>query len=84
MLKGEEMINKKKVVTEETESVECDVCHQTYDCKEEIYETQEFLHINFTGGYESVFGDMNKVECDICQHCLKRLLGEYLRIDDGY
>lgn len=74
------MINKKKIITEVDESIECDVCHQTYGCEDESYEIQEFLHINFTGGYDSVFGDMNKVECDICQHCVNRLLGKYLRV----
>ena len=77
------MINKKKVITEETESIECDVCHQTYGCKDEMFEIQEFLHIDFVGGYQSTFGDMSRVQCDICQYCLERLLGKYLRIEEN-
>jgi antitoxin CcdA len=63
-------------------NVECDVCHKSFDTETDIFETQEFLYINFRGGYGSVFGDGNKVQCEICQHCLKELLGKYLRIEE--
>lgn len=33
-------------------------------------------------GYGSIFGDGIKIECDICQHCLKKLIGEYCREAD--
>jgi len=41
----------------------CDKCGKTYEIDgtfEEQMEAQEFLHIHFTGGYGSIFGDMNK------------------------
>ena len=57
----------------------CDVCKTTYD---DELEMQEFQHINFIGGYNSVFGDEERVVCDICQHCLKKMIGEYYRTDD--
>jgi len=65
-------------------SIMCDICKKEYSLSEErgnvdILETQEFHHVRFTGGYGSVFGDCNKIECDICQHCLKKLIGEYCR-----
>jgi len=69
-------------VVEVTDNIECDVCHKIFDPKLDIFETQEFLYIDFRGGYGSVFGDENKVECDICQRCLKELLGKYLRIGE--
>ena len=67
------------------EAYECDVCHNIYtplkgDPTQEM-EMEEFLHIHFVGGYQSIFGDGNQVDCDICQHCLKSLLGEYLRVE---
>ena len=68
------MINKKKIITETNESMECDICHKKYNCVGNEFEIQEFLNINFIGGYKSIFGDMNKVEYDICQYCLKELL----------
>ena len=43
----------------------CDVCKKEYkfDMKilQDDLELQEFVHINFTCGYGSVFGDGNKV-----------------------
>jgi len=63
---------------------QCDRCKKEYamptiDNVNTVLETQEFLHIRFTGGYASVFGDETTVECDLCQHCLKSLIGEYVR-----
>lgn len=60
----------------------CDRCHremkkETLDC-----EWQERLIISFRGGYNSVFGDGNLVECNFCQQCVKDLLGEYLRVTE--
>jgi len=49
-------------------------------------EHQERIAIRFRAGYESVFGDGNLVEADFCQHCLKDLLGQWLRVtsDDPF
>lgn len=38
-------------------------------------EIQEFHHVDFIGGYGSVFGDETRVRCDICQHCLHGMIG---------
>lgn len=65
-------------------SVTCDVCKNVYGYEGDgIMEVQEFTHLNFQGGYCSVFGDMNLVKLDICQHCLKEKLGDYLEINEG-
>lgn len=49
----------------------CDKCGKEYEMKDDGWvEVQEFLNINFVGGYGSVFGDGNKIRCDICQYCL--------------
>ena len=58
--------------------ITCDVCKQIY-YMEEWSEIQEFTHISLSCGYNSVFGDGTTVECDICQHCLQKLLGKYIR-----
>jgi hypothetical protein len=60
----------------------CDVCKKEYDCKEDILEVQEFLSVDNYCGFNSVFGDGNTVKADICQHCVKELLGNYLRIEE--
>jgi hypothetical protein len=57
----------------------CDKCGKKH-YHEDILETQEFLHIKFTGGYGSIFGDMMLVECDICQHCLYEMIKDFCRM----
>jgi hypothetical protein len=76
------MIKYKKVKVTDVEPVImiCDICKKEYDLKSsDELEIQEFCHINFIGGYSSVFGDGVQVECDICQHCLQKLIGQYCR-----
>ena len=70
--------------TEEPASVTCDVCCKTFDYDKDWEETQEFLHIRFAGGYGSVFGDGTEVKSDICQHCLKNKLGEFLTQENSH
>jgi len=69
------------VVAEVSVSVTCDVCKKKYlyDDSADAMEIQEFHLIKFTGGYGSIFGDGNPISCDICQHCLKEKLGEFLK-----
>lgn len=63
-------------------SITCDVCKKEY-----LYNTNdvsdveigEFHCMRLIGGYGSVFGDGIEIECDICQHCLKLLIGNYCR-----
>ena len=65
------------------DKVKCDVCGKEYDAKklEDSMEIQEFTHINFVGGYDSIFGDCTTVSCDICQHCLNEKLGDFLEFN---
>jgi hypothetical protein len=78
------MIKYKKEMIEEDvpEIIICDVCKKEYDFEEDWEEIQEFHHIHFEGGFGSVFGDGVRMKIDICQHCIKNLLGEYLTIDE--
>lgn len=64
-------------------AIQCDVCKKEYPCEGGIamMETQEFVSFSFRGGYGSIFGDGSTVACDICQHCLKKLLGDNLRVE---
>lgn len=61
------------------DAIQCDACGKRYEA-EDVFEIQEFLHIDFQAGYGSVFGDENHIQADICQHCLKLRLGDVLRI----
>lgn len=66
---------------DELEYIECDCCHKKfYPGPENLFEIQEFVHIRETGGYGSIFGDGAEIKGDFCQHCVKKLLGQYLRI----
>jgi len=72
------IITEKRVREEEVElAYVCDICEKKYD---NIMQMQEFLVWRSYGGYESVFGDDSKLSLDICQHCLKSVLGKYIKI----
>jgi len=77
----------KKEMTEVStpESITCDVCNKKYyySNNEDVMEIQEFLYVNFRGGYGSVFGDDVPMKGDVCQYCLKDKLGEYLVVDEN-
>lgn len=58
-------------------SFTCDRCGM--DALVDSAEGCEFLSISETGGYGSVFGDGTTYEIDLCQHCVKQTLGEWMR-----
>jgi len=77
---------KEEIYTKKPVSITCDICKKEYryDDNSTIYEIQEFNKIRFTGGYGSIFGDEDKIECDICQYCLYKMIkGNYRVIEEG-
>jgi len=75
-VEGEETITQKYI-----KAVICDCCKTEYV---DDIECQEFLHFWNNGGHGSVFGDGVIVRLDLCQHCVKKLLGEFLCVkEDG-
>lgn len=58
----------------------CDVCKRSALVHGNDYEAAEFVSINYTGGYKSIFGDNTKICIDICQYCFKDKLGTWLQI----
>lgn len=68
----------RRVKTAVVTALTCDKCNTQYDITETI-EVQEFLRVRFTGGYAAVLGDGSSYELDLCQYCVKDLLGPYLR-----
>lgn len=66
--------------------VTCDICGKKYNLEsnesEDVFEVQEFIHIKFTGGFGSVFGDGDTVRLDMCQHCFQDKLGKYVAIEE--
>ena len=63
--------------------IQCDVCGKRYSTDEDILEVNEFLHINYRGGYCPAFGDGKTYTCDVCPYCLNRMLGKYMRESDS-
>lgn len=61
------------------EAMICDKCGKEF---RDVMDTQEFHHIDFIGGYSSIFGDMNHIRCDLCQNCLKSLIDGIYRVED--
>lgn len=59
--------------TNYVKSITCDCCRREYS------DSQEFLHIDDVGGYNSAIGDDVHYQCDLCSFCVKNILGKYLR-----
>ena len=64
------------------DTITCDCCKKTFTTSEDYIDTEEFLNIERINGYGSIFGDGNVMRLDLCQHCIKKLLGEYIRIEE--
>lgn len=61
--------------------ITCDKCGKE-TTQHDPMELQEYYCIEFIGGYSSVFGDESHVECDLCQHCLKKMIGDFCRVTE--
>jgi len=70
-----------QVTTQELESITCDRCKKVYD---DIMELQEFLNYSNDAGYGSVMGDGNELRMELCQHCVKEVLGPFIRVEGNY
>ena len=59
---------------EEVVGFKCNKCKVTFNYDTQYAEVIEMVHINFEGGYGSVWGDGNKVDIVLCQRCGHELL----------
>jgi len=66
-----------KITTRELISITCDVCGEI--SSGDVMDYQEYINIHFVGGYTSIFEDGGEYDADICQGCLKKLIGKNLR-----
>lgn len=66
------------VETRQLTKLTCDVCG--LDLLADDMERQEAFHLNQEGGYTSVFGDGAEIHIDLCQHCFKKLLGQFATV----
>lgn len=72
------MLEYRTVTASEIASCICDRCGRRLTPTD--MEWHEKLSLSFTGGYTSVFGDGSRVSIDLCQQCIKEVLGAWLRI----
>jgi hypothetical protein len=63
-----------------TKEIHCDRCGRVALLGDAEFE--EMVSIESRAGYGSVFGDGNDVQVDLCQHCLKVVLGQWLRVSE--
>ena len=72
-------------MAEESKSVDVSGKGECYRCRLDFVtdfdEWQERLEVNFRAGYGSIFGDENVIRGVFCQHCVKELLGQWLKVD---
>lgn len=59
----------------------CDRCSTHVEVEDLDY--QEGHHVDFVGGFTSVFGDGAKVQCDLCQDCLRELIKDFVQVIPG-
>jgi len=57
----------------------CDSCG--VDIFPDTTDSEEMIRIEKTCGYGSVFSDGAVIQCDVCQHCVKAILGNILKIN---
>jgi len=60
--------------------ITCDRCKRRYSYEDDMLDIQEFHKIRFIAGYASAFDDGDKVACDLCSKCLRKLIWDYCRI----
>lgn len=58
----------------------CDRCH--FHAEKDDPEFHEFLSIDRQVRFGSVFGDGNRLKLDLCQHCVKALLDQWLSVSE--
>lgn len=78
------MLKYEKITTEQAMCAICDRCGREMRKDDCDGEWNARVSIAFRAGYASIFGDGNDVELDLCQHCLKDLLGQWIRVTDSF
>lgn len=79
--KGHPMAREYQPLTvQELVACTCDRCQRRLT-SDELGEWQERLSFDHSCGFESVFGDGTTVRLDLCQRCVREVLGQWLHIE---
>lgn len=60
----------------------CDRCGRHTKKAADDAEFHEFLSVDRQAGYGSIFGDGNRLKLDLCQHCIKDVLSQWMTVSD--
>lgn len=60
----------------------CDRCGRHAKTAVDDTEFHEFLSVDRLVGYGSIFGDGHRLKLDLCQHCMKDVLGQWITVND--
>jgi len=63
-------------------TIQCDKCTISF-LGDDVENTQEFLSLEFDGGYGAPFGDGTEATLDLCPNCQIELFGEYIVYPNG-
>ncbi|MDP1656479.1 MAG: hypothetical protein Q8K91_04385 [Hylemonella sp.] len=58
--------------------IKCDRCGSM--AERGGFDFHRMTSIGFNAGYDSIFGDGNRVDLDLCEPCLRDTLGTWLRV----
>lgn len=74
------MILFREIKIQEPAAIICDRCGRRAENESDSFEFEEFLSVNYLGGYGSIIGDGTRLQLDLCPHCVKELLSPFARI----
>ncbi|MGF6858504.1 antitoxin Xre/MbcA/ParS toxin-binding domain-containing protein [Paraburkholderia sp. CI3] len=74
------MLEYRETTVREASACTCDRCGRRMTPRDADGEWHEKLSLAWRGGAYSTFGDRAELRLDLCQHCLKATLGEWIRI----
>jgi len=70
-----------KITKLEIKKVVCDCCNKEIDKRK--VENGEYFQFYYEGGYWSQYpGDLTAIETEICEDCLKKLVGGFVRVKE--
>ncbi|MGF6956612.1 antitoxin Xre/MbcA/ParS toxin-binding domain-containing protein [Paraburkholderia youngii] len=74
------MLEYREKLVLEVAACTCDRCGRRMSPEDSNGEWQERVSLAWRGGFHSVFGDCTDLCIDLCQHCAKATLGEWIRV----
>ncbi|HKR40310.1 MAG TPA: MbcA/ParS/Xre antitoxin family protein [Paraburkholderia sp.] len=74
------MLEFREKTIREVSACTCDRCGRRMSPEDSDGEWHERVSLAWCGGIHSLFGDCTELRLDLCQHCVKVTLGEWIRM----